>query len=98
VADDEVGEVEIGLWKERSRQVAVNGYHLVLEYRPDLSDLSDDANLPVDEPNMYTERSSILDVRLTGFEAFLLRQQGMARRRDTVSRTGSKASTPAMFE
>jgi hypothetical protein len=61
VADDEVREIsedELTMWKEEARQVAVSGYHLVLEDRLNLSDSSDDADFPVDELNMH------LDVRL----------------------------------
>jgi hypothetical protein len=57
---------------------------LVSEDGPDLSESSDDANLPVDELNMYTEGSSILYARLTGFEVFLLSLgYGMAGGQDT---------------
>jgi hypothetical protein len=45
IADDEAREIpedEWNEWKEKTRQVAVSNYHLVLEDVSDLSDWSDE--------------------------------------------------------
>jgi hypothetical protein len=52
--------------------VAVSCYHLILEEGPDLSDSSNDASVPDEEPNMCTPGCEAKDARLSGPEAFLL--------------------------
>jgi hypothetical protein len=64
----------------------------------DLLDSSDEASKPDEEFGTYAEGSTIKDVRLIGFETFLLRHQALAGGLDTVSGIWSNAPTPAMFE
>jgi hypothetical protein len=56
--------------------VAGSGYHFVLEDGPDLSDSSDDSNVPDEEPNMYAPGCLQGDAALNGLEGFLLRKAG----------------------
>jgi hypothetical protein len=71
--------LEIGSWL---RWASV--YCLVLDDGLGLSDSSDEANVPDEEPKLCAPGSSIKTVRLTGFEAFLLRK-GRAGGQGTVS-------------
>jgi hypothetical protein len=74
--DDEVRDIsgeELDAWKLEAKSVAVSRCRLVLEDGPGLSDSDEEANVPDGEQSMYAPGSSIKTVRLTQFEAFLLR-------------------------
>jgi hypothetical protein len=94
----EILEAQLDDWKSEVRAVAVNGYRVVFEHEPGVSDSNDEANKPDELKDMYGPGCSQGDAQLGSLDEFVLRKasqgdpralavvQGRAGGQGTVSR------------